>query len=338
MRISDTVAPVGLFLVSLGLASALAFDGTRSPNDVAPAMSVDVVPRTAMTGPVNGAVTGQLGVAATPTEVAVPPPSGAALGFGGMNSINNLKSPDTVLKLTPVDAFRWGAQALRIGNIMPGVRALEFAAANGHPIAQWKLGRMFADGDGVPQDELRAFEYFRAVAIANGEVTPRTSMAYIVANSYVSLGSYYLTGIPNSPVKRDTDHAREMFLYAASYFGDRDAQYNLARIYLDGVGVPRDPRSAAKWLNLAADKGQHQAQALLGDMLFKGNDIPRRAPLGLMWLTLARDSATPEEGWVVQLHDAASARATNEERAQAIKLLEQRLKGDHEEGTSLTLR
>jgi hypothetical protein len=49
-----------------------------------------------------------------------------------------------------------------------------------------------------------------------------------------------------------------------------------------------------------------------------------------MWLTLARDSATPEESWIVQLHDAASARATNEERAQALKLLEQRLKGDHE--------
>src|SRR5262249_46059225 len=101
MRISDTVAPVGLFLVSLGLASALAFDGTRSPNDVGPAVSVDVVPRTAMTGPVNGAVTGpvagpvagSLGIATTSTEVAAPPPSGAALGFGGMNSINNLKSP-----------------------------------------------------------------------------------------------------------------------------------------------------------------------------------------------------------------------------------------------------
>src|SRR5215470_1623425 len=311
MRISEAIAPVGLFMVGLGLASALAFDGGRSPNDFAPAVSVDLVPRTAMTAPLTG----------TPTE---PPAVPSALGF------NNLRVPDAQLKLTPVDAFRWGAQALRIGNIPPGVRALEFAAANGHPIAQWKLGRMFADGDGVAQDELRAFEYFRAVAIANGEVTPRTSMAYIVANSYVSLGSYYLSGIPNSPVKRDTDRAREVYLYAASYFGDRDAQYNLARIYLDGVGVPRDPRSAAKWFNLAADKGQHQAQALLGDMLFKGSDIPRRAPLGLMWLTLARDSATPEESWIVQLHDAASARATNEERAQALKLLEQRLKGDHE--------
>jgi len=267
---------------------------------------------------------------ATPTEVAAPPPSGVALGFGGMNTINNLKSPDTVLKLTPVDAFRWGAQALRIGNIPPGVRALEFAAANGHPLAQWKLGRMYADGDGVKRDETRAFEYFRDIADAHAEDAPGTRMAFIVANAFVSLGSYYLEGIPNSQIKADPERAREMFTYAASYFGDRDAQYNLARMYLDGNGVQRDPRVAARWLNLAADKGQHQAQAVLGDMLFKGNDVPRRGALGLMWLTLARDSATARDAWIVDLHDAASKQATNDERALALTLLERRLKGERE--------
>jgi TPR repeat protein len=311
MRISDTIAPVGLFMVGLGLASALAFDGGRAPNDFAPAVSVDMVPRTAMTAPLTG----------TPTEPVTIP---SALGF------NNLRVPEAQLKLTPVEAFRWGAQALRIGNIPPGVRALEYAAANGHPLAQWKLGRMFADGDGVKQDEVRAFEYFREIADAHAEDSPGTRMAFIVANAFVSLGTYYLDGIPNSQIKADPERAREMFAYAASYFGDRDAQYNLARLYLDGNGVARDPRVAARWLNLAADKGQHQAQAMLGDMLFKGNDVARRAALGLMWLTLARDSATPQDAWIVQLHDAASKKATDDERALALTLLERRLKGERE--------
>jgi len=313
MRISKSIIPFGLFLAGLGLASAVAFDGARSPNDFAPAVSVDLVPRTAMTAPLMGA-----------------PLSTEAVAVPGMLGFNSLRVPDAGLKLTPVEAFRWGAQALRIGNIPPGVRALEFAAANGHPIAQWKLGRMFADGDGVKQDELRAFEYFREVADAHAEDSPGTRLSYIVANSFVSLGTFYLDGIPDSQVKADPDRAREMFSYAASYFGDRDAQYSLARLYLDGNGVQRDPRIAARWLNLAADKGQHQAQALLGDMLFKGNDVPRRAALGLMWLTLARDSATTQDTWIVQLHDAASKRATDDERAQALTLLERRLKGDRE--------
>jgi len=34
--------------------------------------------------------------------------------------------------------------------------ALQYAAEGGHPIAQWKLGRMYANGDGVAQDDVRA--------------------------------------------------------------------------------------------------------------------------------------------------------------------------------------
>ena len=34
--------------------------------------------------------------------------------------------------------------------------ALQYAAEGGHPIAQWKLGRMYADGDGVAQDVLHS--------------------------------------------------------------------------------------------------------------------------------------------------------------------------------------
>src|SRR5262249_46564448 len=47
--------------------------------------------------------------------------------------------------------------------------ALQYAAEGGHPIAQWKLGRMYADGNGVAQDDLRAFEYFSRIANAHAE-------------------------------------------------------------------------------------------------------------------------------------------------------------------------
>ena len=322
MRMSKA-APLGLLLLGVGLASALAFDGTRAPGELAPALNFGIGPRTAMTAPppvgAPAANNTAAADAATTTAVDLPP-----LG------VEALRVPEPGLNMSAVDAFRWGAQALKFGNIASGVRALDFAAANGHPIAQWKLGRMYADGDGVKQDKLRAFGYFREVANVHAEDTPGTSLAYIVANSFVSLGTFYLDGIPNSPITADSERAREMFNYAATYFGDRDAQYQLARLYLDGTGVPRDTKLAARWLNLAADKGQHQAQALLGDMLFKGNDVPRRAALGLMWLTMARDSAASGDDWIVQMHDAASKVATDDERAQALTLLERRLKGERE--------
>jgi TPR repeat protein len=205
--------------------------------------------------------------------------------------------------------------------------SLQYAAEGGHPVAQWKLGRMYADGDGVAQDDFRAFEYFSRVANAHAEDSPSAPQAAIVANAFVALGRYYLSGIPNTRVKVDADRAREMFSYAASYFGNADAQYDLARLYLNGIGTPRDTRYGARWLGLAAQKGQHQAQAMLGQMLFNGDQLPRQAARGLMWLTLARDSASADETWIKESYNRAITKASENDRAMALQMLEHWVQG-----------
>ncbi len=204
------------------------------------------------------------------------------------------------------------------------ITALEYAAEGGHPLAQWKLGRMYADGKGVAQNDLRAFEYFNQIASKHAEDSPSAPQAAIYANAFVALGRYYLTGIPNSKIKSDPEKAREMFTYAASYFGNADAQYDLALLYLKGNGASRDEFTyGARWLGLAAQKGQHQAQALLGQMLFNGERLPRQAARGLMWLTLACEGASPDEAWIRDSYNHAVAKATDDERATAVRMLEQ---------------
>ncbi|MDO8874958.1 MAG: tetratricopeptide repeat protein, partial [Pseudolabrys sp.] len=142
------------------------------------------------------------------------------------------------------------------------------------------------------------------------------------ANAFVALGHYYLEGIPQTSVRPDPRRAREMFAYAASYFRDPDAQYYLARLYLNGTGAPQDPRTAARWFGLSAQKGQFQAQAMLGAMLFAGDHVPRQAARGLMWLTLAKDSArTTDLAWVEKLYDSAYQQSTEDERALALVYL-----------------
>jgi TPR repeat protein len=206
--------------------------------------------------------------------------------------------------------------------------SLQYAAEGGHPIAQWKLGRMYANGDGVTQDDLRAFEYFSRIANAHAEDSPSAPQAAIVANAFVALGRYYLNGIPNSKVKPDTERAREMFSYAASYFGNADAQYDLARLYLKTPDASRDDfRYGARWLGLAAQKGQHQAQALLGQMLFNGDRLPPQRARGLMFLTLARDSALPDEAWIKESYNRAIAKASDDDRAMALQMLEHWVQG-----------
>jgi TPR repeat protein len=242
-----------------------------------------------------------------------------ALAFDGS------KSPS---QPTPVDAFISGTKALLAGEKAKALPSLEYAAENGHALAQWKLARMYAEGDGVPQNDLRAFEYFRSIADSHADDNPATPQSRFVANAFVALGHYYLDGIPKTAIKADPVRAREMFSYAASYFGDPEAQYYLGRIYLDGTGAPRDAKQAARWLGLSAHKGQYQAQALLGAMLFSGEQVPRQAARGLMWLTLAKDGCPNEhQPWVNKLYDAAFAQATEDERALGLVYLQRWVAG-----------
>jgi hypothetical protein len=305
MRTSNVVVSIGLLGLALGLSPAASFDGTRPPEGTAVAVPLTAPDSTPAGSPDIGRATPLAAVPVAPLS-ANPHPT------------------------TPFEAFRSGTQALRAGNTKLAVNELEYAAEQGMPAAQWKLGRMYADGEGVPKDTLRAFEYFSRLTKAHGDDVPGTPQARFVANAFVALGQYYLEGIPNSTVKPDPDRAREMYWYAASYFADPDAQYNLGRLYLNRDAGVRDPRQAAKWLGLAAKKGQYQAQALLGEMLFKGDDLARQAALGLFWLTLAKDGARADETWIAENYSNAFAQATDNERTLAYKYLENWLKGRRE--------
>jgi TPR repeat protein len=250
---------------------------------------------------------------------------GAALMAGPAFAFDGSKSDD-VIAAAPgdkaIEAFRSWAQSLKAGETAKAIHSLEYAAENGHTLAQWKLGRMYAEGEGVAHNDLKAFEYFRRIADGHAEDNPDVPQSRFVANAFVALGQYYLDGIPKTPVKADPDRAREMFAYAASYFRDPDAQYYLGKLYLSGTGAPQDARTAARWFGLSAQKGQCSAQAMLGAMLFAGDHVPRQAARGLMWLTLAKDSArTGDQTWVGKLYDSAFQQATEDERALALVLL-----------------
>ena len=113
------------------------------------------------------------------------------------------------------------------------VATLVEATKQGVPEAIWKLGRMYADGDGVETNRARAYEYFRRLialrvtsatannsssAVTTAPANNRSSApnARFLANAFVTLGLYHLEGIPGT-LKADPNVAREMFRYAAFF-------------------------------------------------------------------------------------------------------------------------
>ncbi|MCL2385881.1 MAG: sel1 repeat family protein [Alphaproteobacteria bacterium] len=230
---------------------------------------------------------------------------------------------------TPHAALQAGLESVRAGDARSGIDALKYAAMKGETLAQWKLAKIYASGDGVPRDDLKAYEYFMQIISSYDEDNPDRRDDAIVASAFVALGTYELNGIANSKVQPDPQRALRMFQFAATTFGDANAQYNLARMHLEGAGIDKDSREALRWLFLAADKGLPQAEALLGETLFSGREgVPPQRARGLMWLTLARDAAidSKKDQWIVELYDQAVAAANAEDRQEALAYLEDHLK------------
>ena len=206
------------------------------------------------------------------------------------------------------------------------LEALRYAADSGESVAAWKLARMYADGDGVPRDDRKAFDYFAKIVEHFSNDDPSPSERTMASNAFVALGGYLRGGVATAQIAADPEHAFDLFRYAATFLRNADAQYNLARMYLDGLGVKKDPRQAMNWLDLAARKGHAEAQALLGQLMFDGAGAQR--PRGLMYLTLARAAATnrPSAEWIAAAHAKALASASDADRQAADGMMESYLK------------
>ena len=243
----------------------------------------------------------------------------------------------SVTEKEPLAIFRDPRQAMtkyiegyRSGDARSSMDALRYAADGGEALARWKLGSMYAQGDGVPHDDVKAYQYFQQIIESYDEANPNPRERGVVARAFVAVGAYSLNGKPGKGIERDTGRAFEMFSYAATEFGDMHAQYNLGLMYLEGAGITKDVRRGARWLRLAADKQHIESQAVLGRLYFNGIDgVQRQRALGIMYLTMAREGASEQTKykWIIDLYDSAISTSSDTDRQAALAYLEQFVKG-----------
>ena len=122
----------------------------------------------------------------------------------------------------------------------------ERAEAAGNERATLRLARLYASGEGVPQDLQRA----RRMLLPLAQADDRQAQARL-GRVEEQLG--------------DPAAAADWFQRAAEQ-GDAYAQYRLGRLYLRGEGVPRDPTKAREWFSTAAEGGSSAAAQALAEL------------------------------------------------------------------------
>jgi TPR repeat protein len=223
------------------------------------------------------------------------------------------------------DAYRQGVSTIKSGKISTALPALEYAAKHGVLGAELKLARIYSTGrDDVAVDDAKAFTYYRAIADQYADISPSSPVAKYVGEAFVALGQYHLDGIAKMPLPANPAYAADLFRHAASYFGNADAQYDLALLYLKGEGVEKDVGLAVNWLAMAAKKQHVAAQATLGEMLWRGTETRQREARGLALITLAHENAKAggkEPKWISDLYAEAFAKSDAAIRKEAVALL-----------------
>jgi len=238
----------------------------------------------------------------------------------------------SAVTVLPASAQTAADAALDMANMLDGagggvsdddlMSALKASADAGQPMALYRLGSMYENGEGVEKDPVKAFGYYSQIANEHADTPPRSVEADIVAQSFVKVGDYYRDGLPGAGIKADAHRSHALLMHAATYFGDADAQFRVGQLYLEKDGLGYNPLQSARWMSLAARKGHPSAQAMLGNMLFNGDGIDPQPIEGLMWLSLAQRGVegTGDEAWVEKLVEQAMLVAEPIEREQATQL------------------
>lgn len=135
---------------------------------------------------------------------------------------------------------------------------LQQAAAANYPPAQIALGEIYETGEGVVQDLEAAAQWFQKAADSGS------------AQGQLRLGLHYIRINPG----RDFTQAAAWLKLAAQQ-NEAEAQYFLARLFLEGNGIEQDRAEAMVWFYRAGAQGHAPSQRFLH--LLKQAETPDRA-------------------------------------------------------------
>ncbi len=205
---------------------------------------------------------------------------------------------------SPEAAYEQGMGAFKAGEPELAIQALEYAADRNVFLAKYYLARVLSVANGPHVDHRRAYDIYREIVSKYRDVDPYLDYrAPFVARAFHELALYARFGNDDAGMVRDEERARRLLEYAASYFDDPSAQFELAKMNLSGGGDEAVRASGKHWLSTLAKKGHAGAQAFLADLFWRGKYLPQKPITALALITMARENASSGDRiWVEEIH------------------------------------
>jgi hypothetical protein len=227
-------------------------------------------------------------------------------------------------RASPHDAaFEKGLNAYKVGAYDVAAPALMEAVAKGSEqtrfFAEFYLARIYSDTAGELANQAKAYMLFRKLADENADVDPDDDQrAPFVAKALIALAGYVRSGVREIGLRPNPARAVDYLHHAATFFGDKDAQFELARRYLGGDGSSDDVKRGLHYLSVLTEQSYPAAQALLAELLWRGRHVKRDEQRALALITMAVENAPAHERiWIDEIHQNIFCATTQGTRQEA---------------------
>jgi hypothetical protein len=190
------------------------------------------------------------------------------------------------------------------------------------------MGEIYAFGVGVPEDLAVGLEWYKRAA-QQGHERAQTALTLFAdrehMQDYKAQRDRQAAQIQHEQQRIATySSATVDQLYQTAISGDSEAQMNLGRRYLEGIGVAQDEHLGIQYLaksalqgNLRAlqalqqaatpgliSKGNPEASFVLGRLFAAGQGVPKSDILALAWFRISAKQEYPGAAELVTIYDA----------------------------------
>ncbi len=220
-----------------------------------------------------------------------------------------------------------GLSAYKAGTYAAALASLKDAAANGNDtarfFAEFYMARIYADNAGTLTDHPKAFVLFRKLADENADIDPDGDhRSPFVAKAFIVLAGYVRSGLRDIGVPANPRRAANYLQHAAIFFGDKDAQFELAKLYLSGEDGSDDVRRGLHYLSALSEQSYPAAQALLAELLWKGRFVKSDERRALALITMAAENAPVHDRiWIDETYHSIYCATTHGTRQEATGLM-----------------